>query len=194
MYDYINGSVVEINPAELILDNNGIGYRILISLHTYERFQGQKGAKVYIYHLVREDEETLYGFFDKDERSIFTLLLSVSGIGPNTARMMLSSLTPDEISKAIATGDVNKIKTIKGIGIKTAQRAIIELKDKITKGGSPLNLSSINNDNSSRGEAISALILLGFNKNNVEKVVDSIISKESILSLEEIIKKALKIL
>lgn len=195
MYDYIKGTVSELTPTEIVLENAGIGYKILISLHSFENLRGQTDAKIYIYHLIREDEETLYGFFDKEERRIFTLLISVSGIGPNTARMMLSSLSPDEISKAIIGGDVNKIKSIKGIGLKTAQRAIIELKDKISKGSADIDLSlSSASSNTYKGEAASALILLGFNKNAVEKVLDNILSKEPSLSLEEIIKKALKLL
>lgn len=195
MYDYIKGTVSEINPAEIVLDNNGIGYKILISLQAYEKLEGLTEAKLFTYHLVREDEETLYGFFDKEERRIFTLLISVSGIGPGTARMMLSSLSSEEISKAIISGDVNKIKSIKGIGLKTAQRAIIELKDKISKGSSELDLTyTATTSNPHRDEAISALVLLGFNRNSVEKVLNTILSQQPGCTLEEMIKKALKLL
>ena len=149
--------------------------------------------KVYVHHHLREDEETLYGFYDKEERRIFALLIGVSGIGPNTARMVLSSLTPDEVSAAVASGDVNRIKGVKGIGLKTAQKVIIELKDKIAKGGAELDLSG-GNISSNTSEACSALVMLGFTKNAVEKTVASIVRKEPGISLEDIIKKALKML
>lgn len=192
MFDYIKGNIEELNPAEMILECGGIGYKLAISLYSYQKFRESDSNKVYIYQHLREDEETLYGFYDKDERWVFIHLISVSGIGPNTARMMLSSLSPDEVCAAIGTGDVNKIKTVKGIGLKTAQKIIIELKDKIAKGsGSDINLSGTVEGRISK-EASSALMSLGFAKNAVEKVVHRIISKESGLTLEEVIKKALK--
>lgn len=195
MYDYIKGTVAELNPAELVLENQGIGYKILISLQTYDKIQGEKEVKIFLYHLVREEEEALFGFADKEERRVFTLLISVSGIGPGTARMMLSSISTEDITRAITDGDVNKIKSVKGIGLKTAQRVIIDLKDKISKGGTGLDLTSQPSANNvTRGEAASALILLGFNKNAVEKVLDAILSKEPECKLEEMIKKALKLL
>ena len=158
-----------------------------ISLNTYERLRDAREARLYVYHHVREDEETLYGFFDKEERRIFTLLISVSGIGPNTARMMLSSLTPDEVSAAVASGDVNRIKAVKGIGLKTAQKVIIELKDKIARGSGPaLDLSS-GGSGANTEEACSALVMLGFTKNAVEKAVASIVRKEPGLSLDFLI-------
>lgn len=194
MYDYIKGSIEELNPAEMVIECGGIGYKVAISLNSYEKFHTLKEAKVYVYHHVREDEETLYGFWDKNERRIFTLLISVSGIGPNTARMMLSSLSADEVSAAITTSDVNKIKGVKGIGLKTAQKVIIELKDKIAKGsGSEIDLSPTGANQFTK-EATSALILLGFTKAAVEKAVSAIVTKEPGCSLEDIIKKALKVL
>ncbi len=197
MYDYISGSIVEITPTKMILDNQGIGYEILISLQSYTKFQKQKEGKAFIHHLFKEKEgeELLYGFFDRDEREIFQLLITVSGIGPNTARMMLSSLSTDEVRNALVSGDVNKIKSVKGIGLKTAQKAIIELKDKIIKGG-PVseNIPLGKVVSTTRTEALSALVLLGFNKGNVEKVIDSILEKEPSSSLEELIKKGLKLL
>lgn len=193
MYDYISGSIEEITPTELIIDNNGIGYHLLISLQTYTSLQNSKSAKVYVYHHLREDDEQFYGFFDKEERRIFMHLISVSGIGPNTARMMLSSLSTEEVSTALLTGDVNKIKSVKGIGLKTAQRAIIELKDKIGKSSSVDGIALAQFDNNSaREEASSALIMLGFTKANVEKVVAKILKEEPQASVEIIIKKALK--
>ncbi len=193
MYDYISGSVVELSPTELILDNQGIGYKALISLQTYSSLQGSSSAKVYIYHLVREDDEQFYGFFNKEERRIFLHLISVSGIGPNTARMMLSSLSSEEVTTSILTGDVNKIKSVKGIGLKTAQRAIIELKDKV--GKSDIDTSTlISAQSSHQEEATSALVMLGFSKSAIEKVLSSILKKSPNLTLEELIKNALKAL
>ena len=193
MYDYISGDIIELSPAELILDNNGIGYKFQISLNSYSKFRELSKAKIYIHHHLREDEELFYGFFTKEERHIFTMLISVSGIGPNTARMMLSSMTPDEIQCAIISGDVNTIKSIKGIGLKTAQRVIIDLKDKIAKGASSgsdiIFDSQINNV---RNEATSALVLLGFSKSNIEKVLSATLKSKPDATLEELIKLALK--
>lgn len=194
MYDYIKGRIEELSPAEMILECNGIGYKIAISLNSYDKFRGSPEAKAYIYHHLREDEETLYGFYDKNERWIFTLLISVSGIGPNTARMMLSSLTADEVVKAIGNSDVNRIKAVKGIGAKTAQKVIIELKDKVSRGAGGDGPLLPADTNPFAKEACSALILLGFTKAAVEKTVYSIIAKENGISLEDIIKKALKML
>lgn len=193
MYEYIKGTLEELSPAEAVVECHGIGFRLQISLNTYDRLQGQKEVKIYVYHHIREDEETLYGFCDKEERRIFTLLIGVSGIGPNTARMVLSSLTADEVSTAVISGDVNRIKGVKGIGLKTAQKVIIELKDKISKGGAELDLSG-GTAGANTSEACSALVMLGFTKNAVEKTVASIVKKEPGLSLEDIIKKALKML
>lgn len=193
MYDYIKGTIEELSPAEMVVECSGIGYRIAISLNSYEKFKDCKETKVYIYHHIREEEEAFYGFYDKEERRIFSLLIGVSGIGPGTARMMLSSLTADEVCNAVSSADVNKIKGVKGIGLKTAQKLIIELKDKIARqGGSELDLGA--NDNNFAAEATAALINLGFAKGAVEKAVAAIIKKDGNLSLEEIIKKGLKLL
>ena len=194
MYDYIKGTIEEINPAEAVVECRDIGFKLQISLYTYEKIRAGKDVKLYVYQHLREDEETLYGFCDKEERRIFTLLISVSGIGPNTARMVLSSLSPDEVSTAIASGDVNRIKGVKGIGLKTAQKVIIELKDKIAKGSSAEIDLGTGSGNTNTAEACSALIMLGFTKSAVEKTVSSIVRKEPGLSLEDIIKKALKLL
>lgn len=194
MYDFIKGSIEEINPTEAVLDCHDIGFKLQISLYTYEKIHTLKSCKLYVYQHLREDEATFYGFYDKEERRIFTMLVSVSGIGPNTARMMLSSLSPDEVSTAIISGDVSRIKAVKGIGLKTAQKVIIELKDKISKGtGSSVDFAMIPG-NTSSAEACSALIMLGFAKSAVEKAVGDIVRKEPALSLEDIIKKALKVL
>lgn len=191
MYDYIKGSVEELNPAELVLECGGIGYKFEISLNSYEKFRSSGSAKVYVYHHLREDEETLYGFYDKDERWIFTLLISVSGIGPNTARMMLSSLTVQDVCEAIGTANVNKIKSVKGIGLKTAQRLIIELKDKVAKGsGASTDLTGTAAGNVANDAAL-ALVSLGFSKSAVEKAIARILSENPESTLEEIVKKAL---
>ena len=133
MIEYIKGTLAELNPTEAIIENNGIGYSTLISLQTYEEIHGKSEVKLYIHHYLREDEELYYGFASKDERHLFRLLISVSGIGAATARMMLSSMSSEEITNAIQTENINKIKSIKGIGLKSAQRLIIELKDKVGK-------------------------------------------------------------
>ena len=193
MIDYIKGSITEINPTEVILECNGIGYRILISLQTYEGLNGKSDAKVYIHHYIREDEELYYGFYSKDERELFRLLISVSGIGASTARMMLSSLTSDEIRNAIIAEDLNRIKSIKGIGTKSAQRLILELKDKVVKGaGSESSALFTTSSNPAADEATTALVMLGFTKANVSKAVSAVLKEKPSASLEEIIKLSLK--
>ena len=195
MYDYIKGSLAEITPTEAVVENNGIGYKLQISLQTYADIQSLNHVKLYIHHHLREDIELWYGFHTKEERSIFTMLIEVSGIGPNTARMMLSSMTDEEIKNAIIAGDVNRIKSIKGIGLKTAQRVIIELKDKIMKGGNtPVETLLPNQNSANKEEALSALVLLGFAKNAAEKVLQGILKENPDYSLEEMIKIALKCL
>ena len=195
MIDYIKGIIEELGPTELTLENNGIGYKILISLQTYEGLNGTKEAKVYIHHYLREDEELYYGFATKDERELFRLLIGVSGIGASTARMMLSSLTSDEIRNAIIAEDINKIKSIKGIGLKSAQRLILELKDKVVKGAGAENTTLfVPAANSAVEEATTALVMLGFTKANVNKAVTAVLKKNPTASLEDIIKLALKMM
>ena len=193
MIDYIKGTLVELNPTEAIIECNGIGYSALISLQTYEGLNGNKDVKIYIHHYLREDEELYYGFATKDERDLFRLLIGVSGIGASTARMMLSSLSSDEIRNAILAEDINKIKSIKGIGLKSAQRLILELKDKIVKGGGSSSTQLFSSaSNAAAEEATTALILLGFTKANVNKAVSAVLKEAPGASLEEIIKLALK--
>ena len=193
MIDYIKGNITELTPTEVILECYGIGYRILISLQTYEGLNGKSDAKVYIHHYIREDEELYYGFFTKDERELFRLLIGVSGLGASTARMMLSSLTAEEIRNAILAEDLNKIKSIKGIGTKSAQRLILELKDKVSKGeGAESNVLFSPSSNPAADEATTALVMLGFTKANVNKAVSSVIKEKPGASLEEIIKLSLK--
>ncbi len=193
MIDYIKGTLAEINPTEAIVECNGIGYSTLISLQTYEALNGSKNVKIYIHHYIREDEELYYGFANKDERNLFRLLIGVSGIGAATARMMLSSLSSEEIRNAIIAEDINKIKSIKGIGLKSAQRLILELKDKVVKGaGSDATQIFSSQSNPAVEEATTALVLLGFTKANVNKVVSVVLKEQPEASLEEIIKLSLK--
>ena len=192
MIEYIKGTLAELNPTEAIIENNGIGYSTLISLQTYEEIHGKSEVKLYIHHYLREDEELYYGFASKDERHLFRLLISVSGIGAATARMMLSSMSSEEITNAIQTENINKIKSIKGIGLKSAQRLIIELKDKVGKvsGNAPTLPGTASN--TTMEEATTALVMLGFAKQNVNKVLSAIVKEKPDMSLEEMIKIALK--
>ena len=193
MYDYIKGRIEELNPAELILECGNIGYCINISLQTFEALQGKTEAKVYIFHYLREEEESFYGFATKDERELFKLLISVNGVGVGSARMMLSSLTDEEIRNAIIGENVTRIKSVKGIGLKTAQRIILDLKDKIVKGGgtvSSIPVAAANN--AVIEEASIALVMLGFSKININKVLPEIIKKNPDAKVEELIKEALK--
>ena len=193
MIDYIKGNVIELTPTDVVLECYGIGYKILISLQTYEGINGKSDTTVYIHHYLREDEELYYGFATKDERELFRLLIGVSGIGASTARMMLSSLTSDEIRNAILSEDINKIKSIKGIGLKSAQRLSLELKDKVVKGaGSDSSSLFAANVGGITDEATTALVMLGFTKANVNKAVSAVLKEKPDASLEEIIKLSLK--
>lgn len=193
MYDYIKGKIEEINPADLILECGGIGYSINISLQTYETLQGKESAKIYVFHYIREDEESFFGFATKDERELFKLLISVNGVGVGSARMMLSSLSDEEIRNAIIGENVARIKSVKGIGLKTAQRIILDLKDKIVKGGgTAATLPTMTTNNANVEEATIALTMLGFSKVNINKVIPDIIKKNPEAKVEDIIKEALK--
>lgn len=193
MIDYIKGQIVELTPTELVLDNQGIGYSILISLQTYEAFQTKTEAVAYIHHYIREDEELFFGFATKDERELFRLLISVSGIGVASARMMLSTLTSEEIRQAIIAEDINKIKSVKGIGLKSAQRLVLELKDKVVKGEGSAEAALFKTDaNALVEEATTALVMLGFSKANISKVMPAILKDNPGAKVEDIIKAALK--
>ena len=193
MIDYIKGQIVELTPTELVLDNQGIGYSILISLQTYEAFQTKTEAVAYIHHYIREDEELFFGFATKDERELFRLLISVSGIGVASARMMLSTLTSEEIRQAILAEDINKIKSVKGIGLKSAQRLVLELKDKVVKGEGSAESALFKTDtNALVEEATTALVMLGFSKANISKVMPAILKDNPGAKVEDIIKAALK--
>lgn len=197
MIDYIKGNIAELTPTRVIVDNHGIGYRIEISLQTYEAIKEKSEATIYIYHYMRqrEDIEMYYGFATKDERELFELIIGVSGIGVNSARMMLSSFSPEELREAIVGEDVNKIKSVKGIGLKSAQRMILELKDKVVKGeGSSSEVLFRNDSTEAVEEATRALTMLGFSKPNVNKAIQSILKSTPGASVEDIIKKALKML
>jgi len=192
MYDYFNGKLVFKSPTHVILDVGGIGYYVHISLTTYSLIKDQENCKLFISFQVREDAHTLFGFATEGERHLFNHLISVSGIGPNTGRMMLSSATPEEIQSAIVNGQVAMIQKIKGIGPKTAQRVILELQDKLKKQGDhaliPLPIAK----QSVPDEALSALVMLGFGKAQVEKVLTSLVQSDDSLSVEDLIKQALK--
>ena len=193
MIDYIKGQIIELTPTELVLENAGIGYSILISLQTFEAFQTKTQVVAYIHHYIREDEELFYGFATKDERELFRLLIGVSGIGVASARMMLSILTSEEIRQAILAENVNKIKRVKGIGLKSAQRLVLELKDKIVKGEGTADQPLFKADNSAIvDEATTALTMLGFSKANISKVMPAILKDNPSARVEDIIKAALQ--
>lgn len=197
MIDYIKGTVAELTPTRVVIDNHGIGYRIEISLQTYEALEKKTEATVFIYHYFRqrEDIEMYYGFATRDERELFELIISVSGIGVNSARMMLSSFSAEELREAILSEDVNRIKSVKGIGLKSAQRLILELKDKIVKGeGSSPEVLFLATSNEAIEEATRALTMLGFTKPNVNKAIQTILKKNPSAKVEEIIKLALKMM
>ena len=193
MIDYIKGKIIELTPTYTVVECCGIGYMIQISLQTFSAMENKSDITIYIHHYLREDDEQFYGFASKDERELFRLLIGVSGIGVATAQMMLSSMSSDEIRNAIISEDINRIKSIKGIGLKSAQRLILELKDKVVKGAgaeTPAIFSQV--DNSIVQEATTALVLLGFTKANVNKAVSAVLKENPDASLESIIKLALK--
>jgi len=191
MIHHLKGKLVEKNPTNLVIECGGIGYFVNISLNTFSKITDGENIQVYTHLQVKEDSHTLFGFAEKSEREIFRLLLSVSGIGSSTARSMLSSLSPMQIRDAIASGDVSTIQSIKGIGAKTAQRVIIDLKDKILKIYT-IDEVSINSNNTNKDEALSALEVLGFARKQAERVIDKVLAQDSSLSVEDIIKQTLK--
>ncbi len=196
MIEYIKGELTEITPAMAVIECNGLGYSINVSLNTYSAIQGKKEVKLYIYESIREDAYILYGFATKQERELFLLLISVSGIGGNTARMILSALTPPELCNVISSGNDKLLKTVKGIGLKTAQRIIVDLKDKISTtdiGTSTTSAPiSITANNEIYEEAIAALTMLGFAQAPSQKVVAAILKEEPEAAVEKVIKLALK--
>lgn len=191
MITHINGKLAEKNPTHVVIDCNGVGYMLNISLHTYSKIPDGDNLKLYTHLQVKEDSHTLYGFSSVSEREIFRLLISVSGIGANIARTMLSSLTPKQIREGIASGDAVLIQSVKGIGAKTAQRVILDLKDKILKIYD-IDEVSFSKGNTNKDEALSALEVLGFVKKQAERVVDKIMIGQPDADVETIIKQALK--
>ena len=193
MFEYIKGQIAEITPTNAILDCGGLGFNILISLQTYDKLKLESEGQLFIYHYLREDDEQLFGFATKDERELFKLLISVNGVGVGSARMMLSSLSDEELRNAIIGEDVHKIKSIKGIGVKTAQRIILDLKDKIIKGGGVDSVNiTVGTDSKIIEEATFALLNLGFSKANISKIISEILKSNPQAGIEFIIKEALK--
>lgn len=191
MFEYIRGSVINLSPASVVIEAGEIGYFVHISLTTYSQLHGIEKAKLFLHQVVREDAHILYGFFGQSERELFRMLISVNGVGSNTAIMMLSSHKPEELQHAILSENVGLLKGIKGIGLKTAQKVIIDLKDKIGKTGvSDLQFRSL--ESPVRSEAVAALEMLGFNKKAVEKLVDQVLTEQPAITVENLIKLALK--
>ncbi|MCH2490195.1 MAG: Holliday junction branch migration protein RuvA [Flavobacteriales bacterium] len=191
MITHIQGRLVEKNPTDVVIDCNGVGYFVNISLHTFSQLPTSENVKLFTHLLVREDAHTLYGFMEPLEREIFRLLLSVSGVGASTARTMLSSLEPEQLKEAIASNDIATIQSVKGIGAKTAQRVILDLKDKILKVYGLTGISTVAS-NTNKNEALSALETLGFARKQAEKACDKIVKNDPQASVETIIKQALK--
>jgi len=196
MYEYIKGEIADLNPAYVVIDAGGVGYCINITLPTYTTLQGNSSARLYIYEAIREDAHLLFGFMNQAERQLFLLLISVSGIGANTARMIMSSYSTQEIQDMIATGNVTALNAIKGIGTKTAQRIIVDLKDKILKvaGTAATGQMVLSVNNAVKEEAVSALVMLGFAANASQKAVEQILKNEPDLRVEQLIKQALKMM
>ncbi len=193
MIDYITGTVTELNPAFVVVECGGIGYSLNISLNTYSALDKAVTCKILVHESIREDAHLLFGFATADERDLFRQLITVSGVGAGTARMMLSSVRPGDLREAIISGDVGILKAVKGIGLKTAQRIIIDLKDKIGKHVGSGEIIAFS-DNTAREESLSALVMLGFVRNSAAKAVDSLLKEDRKLPVEEIVRRALKLL
>ena len=191
MIDYIKGSITQITPTFVTIETTGIGYFVNISLTTFSNLENKNEVKILIHEVIREDAHLLFGFAESRERDIFRHLISVTGVGANTARMMLSSLNPAEIEQAIIGSDFNLLKSVKGIGLKTAQRIIVDLKEKLGKQAGSGEIFAFS-DNTNREEALSALVMLGFAKSAVSKILDKIVREQKNLTVEEMIKRALK--
>ena len=193
MIDYIKGEIAEISPAHVSLECGNIGYFVNISLNTYSALADKTSCKLYIYEAIREDAHLLFGFLDKHERQLFLHLISVSGVGANTARMILSSFSAAELEDGIASGNVAMLKSVKGIGAKTAERVIVDLRDKVGKV-SESDILTAKKDSGAKAEAVSALVMLGFNQSAAGKVVTKLANENPTLAVEQIIKQALKLL
>ena len=197
MIEYIKGEIGNLTPTVCVLETNGVGFGINITLTTYQQLQGQQQARLYVYESIKEDAFQLFGFLTPEEREVFLLLISVSGIGASTARMILSTYSAEELTRIISSGDVNSIKRVKGIGLKSAQRIIVDLKDKVTSvGGSSASVGVINVSamNEKADEAIAALVALGFQQAASAKVVEGIIAKNGEMATSALIKMALKMM
>ena len=199
MIDYIKGELTELTPAIAVVEAAGVGYAMNISLNTFTALQGKKDVKLYVHEAIREDAHVLFGFAAKKEREMFLLLITVSGVGPNTARMVLSSMSPAELCNSISTGNERMIKTIKGIGLKTAQRIIVDLRDKIVTLGITQEIpagGSIEQpvNNQVKDEAVSALTMLGFSPAPSQKVVVKILQDNPAMPVELVVKMALKMI
>lgn len=197
MIDYIKGEITEINPTYVVLETAGIGYSVNIALPVFSALSGKTSCKLFIYEAIREDAYNLFGFLTQADRQLFLMLISVSGIGANTARMIMSSYSTQEIQQMIATENVSALTSIKGIGAKTAQRIIVDLKDKMIKLQSAVDdnnslIAQLQPSNAVRNEAVSALVMLGFTANASQKAVDSILKKQADIHVEDLIKLALK--
>ncbi|MDR3236501.1 MAG: Holliday junction branch migration protein RuvA [Prevotellaceae bacterium] len=192
MYEYVKGMVAELTPTYVVVETGGVGYFVNISLQTYSSIGKLKEIQLWLHHIVREDAEILFGFYGKEEREIFRLLIGVSGVGPNTARMILSSLASGEVRTAIMQDDVHRLQNVKGIGLKTAQRLVVELKDRVIKTTDAVTATGEPSLTGLRDEALSALIMLGFGKQAAEKVLMGLLREQPQMILENLIKEALK--
>lgn len=195
MIEYIKGEITDITPAYAVVETYGVGYMVNISLTTYSEIKEQATARLYIYEALREDAHTLYGFLSREERDLFLLLISVSGVGAGTARMILSSFSVAELQEVIATGNANALKNVKGIGLKSAQRIIVDLKDKVGKasaGAVPTGVAAA--QESKKEEAVAALVMLGFQQSQSSKAVDKLLKEDPSLEVAKLIKKALQML
>ena len=193
MIDYIKGKIVELSPAHAVVEVSDIGYHVNISLATYSELNGKDNVKIFVYEVIREDSHTLFGFFGRQERQLFLLLISVSGVGANTARVILSSIAIDDLQSAIQTGNAAILKSVKGIGSKTAERIIVDLKDKVSK----IEISTVDKpvvDNVLTDEAVAALVMLGFSQMPAQKAVRKVIEINPQLTIEQVIKQSLKLL
>jgi len=193
MYEFLSGRLTEKNPTFVVIENNGIGYMVNITLNTFSKIKDEEKVRLFTHFYVREDAQILYGFADETERELFRYLLSVSGVGASTARLILSSLTTEEVYEAITSGNASLLQSVKGVGGKTAQRIVIDLKDKLTKAGiEPEKVDFTHN--TLKDEALSGLLILGFNKLAAEKALNRILKQGSVTNVEELIKEALKVL
>ncbi|MGC9330711.1 MAG: Holliday junction branch migration protein RuvA [Bacteroidales bacterium] len=192
MYEYLKGSIKELNPSYVVIETNGVGWFLNISVYTYSKLKEGHEAKIFLHHVVREDAEILFGFYDNKERDIFRLLITVNGVGPNTARTMLSTLPPDEIVAAIQTDNVSQLKNVKGIGLKTAQRIIVDLRDKITEKTQGADNKIIPQSNTIQNEAFEALVMLGFSKKQIDKTLSKVMTQNPDADVETLVKTTLK--